>query len=96
MSQHSEPFDTLQGVRRWPRGTRLILAVVVPCALFILLQFVGLVVFVANAAHTGPFRSAPDSLGQACSILVWLILVLGLVNLVTKLRGARAHRRHSR
>ncbi len=72
------------------------LAVVVPCTLYICLQFAGLVLHIIAAAHNGPehMRStdASGNLASVCSIYAWLVLMVGLVRLVVKLRAlAAAH-----
>jgi uncharacterized membrane protein (GlpM family) len=78
-------------------------AVIVPCILYICLQFAGLVLHILAAAHNGPEHlrrtDVFDTVASVCSIVAWLVLLVGLVRLVVKLRAsaaARAQRRRAR
>lgn len=85
------------GVRHRPRGTGVVLSVTGPFVLFIFLQFVALVFFIAGATHAGPARELGvfDTLGRVCSGVAWLVLSAGVARLVIKLRAARAQRRRA-
>jgi hypothetical protein len=91
----SQPGIPNASERRRRRSTAggLILAVVLPCILFICLQFVALVLHVSGAARSGPADARPDlfgTLGSVCSLAAWLVLLAGLVHLRVKLRALAA------
>jgi hypothetical protein len=100
MSRQSELHHAYGRARRRPTAGGVILAVVVPCALYICLQFAGLVLHIIAAAHNGPEHlrrtDVFDTLASVCSIVAWLVLLVGLVRLVVKLRAVAATRSQRR
>lgn len=70
--------------RRRPTVGELLRSILVPCALFISLQFLGLVLHITGAAHR---TNWPGTLATVCSSLAWLVLLVGLVRLVAKVRA---------
>jgi hypothetical protein len=94
-SSHPGPPSAYEGPRRRPTAGELILAVVVPCILFISLQFIGLVLHVSGAARSGPTPGRTElvgTLGSVCSVVAWLVLLVGLARLGVKLRALMAMR----
>ena len=71
-------------------------AAVVPCILYVCLQFAGLVLHIIAAAHNGPEylrTDVLDTFAWVCSIVAWLVLLVGSVRLVVKLRAGRRRER---
>jgi hypothetical protein len=69
---------------------RTVLAVLV---LYICLQGIGLVLQIIGAAHAGSGRT--DVLGTVASVVsavAWLIVLIGLVRVVVKVRASRTRR----
>jgi hypothetical protein len=94
MSRQSELRHAYGRARRRPTAGGVILAVVVPCVLYICLQLIGLVLHLIGAARSGPAGRANlfGTLGSVCSVVAWLVLLAGLVRLVVKLRALAATR----
>ncbi len=94
MSRQSELHHAYGRARRRPTAGGLILAVVVPCVLYICLQLIGLVLHIIGAGRGGPARAGQanlfGTLGSVCSVVAWLVLLVGLVRLVVKLRAFAA------
>jgi hypothetical protein len=76
------------GRARRPTVGELIRAIVVPGLLYICLQFAGLVLHLIGAAHSDAGRrsDAFGTLGSVCSVVAWLVLVVGVAYVVVKLR----------
>jgi hypothetical protein len=94
MSRQSELHDAYGRARRRPAAGGILQAVAVPCVLYIGLQFIGLMLHIIGAAHSGPAGGANlfGTLGSVCSVVAWLVLLVGLVRLVVKLSALVATR----
>jgi hypothetical protein len=82
--------NAYERARRRPAAGELILAVVAPCILFISLQFIGLLLHISGAARSGFAPGRTDVVGtlaSVCSVLAWLVLLVGLARLGIKLRA---------
>jgi hypothetical protein len=76
-----------------PTAGGVVAAAVVPCLLYLFLQFVGLVLHLTGAARRADWLG---TLGSVCSLVAWFVLLLGLVRLVIKLRDLAAMRAERR
>jgi hypothetical protein len=59
------------------------------------LQFIGLVLHISDAARSGPAPGGTDPLeavGSVCSVVAWLVLLVGVARLGIKLRALAATR----
>jgi hypothetical protein len=72
--------------RRWPRGTGAVMSVAVPVALFICLQLAAWILGIAGTAHG---RSPHETASRLCSETALLVLLIGLVRIVLKVRPFR-------
>jgi hypothetical protein len=96
VSRQTEPSSTYVADRRPPTTGRVLTALVVPCLVYIFLQFVGLVLHLTGAARRLDWLG---TLASVCSLVAWFVLLVGLVRLVIKLRAwaaTRAGRRGQR
>ena len=100
MSRQSELHHAYGRARRRATAGGIILAVVVPCVLYICLQFIGLVLHLIGVARSGPAGAGQanlfGTLGSVCSVGAWLVLLVGLVRLVVKLCALAATRSQRR
>lgn len=70
MRRETEPPHAAGAVSGRPSGAELLRAVLVPCALYISLQFLGLVLHITGAAQR---TNWPATLATVCSLLAWLV-----------------------
>jgi hypothetical protein len=87
--RQTEPSSVDLRRRRPPSLGGVVAALIVPCLLFLFLQFVGLVLHLTGAAERADWLG---TLSSVCSLLAWFVLLVGLAHLVSKLREFAATR----
>jgi hypothetical protein len=97
-SRHAVLEDPYEGTVRFPPAYGWVLAVVIPIALFVGLEFAGWVLWIVGTVHSGPSGRAgvTGGISRVCVVAAWLVLLGGLVRFVLKLRTAWARRRQTR
>jgi len=89
VSRQREPSRGYVRRRRPPTAGGVVAALVVPCLLYIFLQFVALVLHLIGAASRSDLLG---TLGSVCSFVAWFVLLVALARLVIKLRVLAAMR----
>jgi hypothetical protein len=89
-------LDPYKRTNRSPSARGLLSAVGIACLAYLCLQFTGLLLHLAASAQLAPNRlhrtDVFDTIASVCSVLAWIVLLMGLWRLAVWLRAIRGIR----